>query len=71
MAEGNWPRLKVCREDTCAWAFYDRSKNRSGAWCSMAVCGNRTKARAYRARHGDAIHVHRVASSGAAIRFRR
>jgi predicted RNA-binding Zn ribbon-like protein len=51
MAEGTWERLKVCREDTCQWAFYDRSKNRSGAWCSMAVCGNRAKARAYRERH--------------------
>jgi predicted RNA-binding Zn ribbon-like protein len=51
MADGTWGRLKACREDTCQWAFYDRSKNRSGAWCSMAVCGNRAKARAYRQRH--------------------
>ena len=48
MADGTWRRLKACREDTCQWAFYDRSKNRSGTWCSMAVCGNRAKARAYR-----------------------
>ena len=52
MADGTWRRLKACREDTCQWAFYDRSKNRSGTWCSMAVCGNRAKARAYRHRHG-------------------
>ena len=32
-------------------AFYDTSKNRSAHWCSMAVCGNRAKARAYRQRH--------------------
>jgi predicted RNA-binding Zn ribbon-like protein len=51
MAEGTWGRLKACREDTCQWAFYDHSKNRSGAWCSMAVCGNRAKARTYRKRH--------------------
>jgi len=51
MAEGTWPRLKACREDTCQWAFYDRSRNRSGAWCSMEVCGNRAKARAFRERH--------------------
>ena len=49
--EGTWARLKVCADDTCIWAFYDRSKNRSGSWCSMAVCGNRAKARSYRARH--------------------
>ena len=51
MAEGTWQRLKACRADTCQWAFFDRSKNRSGTWCSMSVCGNRAKARAYRRRH--------------------
>jgi predicted RNA-binding Zn ribbon-like protein len=50
MTDGTWSRLKVCREDTCRWAYYDSSKNRSASWCSMAVCGNRAKARAYRAR---------------------
>jgi predicted RNA-binding Zn ribbon-like protein len=49
-AEGTWERLKACQEDTCRWAFVDTSKNRSRAWCSMRVCGNRTKTRAYRAR---------------------
>jgi predicted RNA-binding Zn ribbon-like protein len=52
MADGTWPRLKACRSDTCEWAFYDRSRNRSGTWCSMAVCGNRAKARSFRDRHG-------------------
>jgi predicted RNA-binding Zn ribbon-like protein len=50
MAEGTWPRLKACPEHNCLWAFYDRSRNRSGTWCDMAVCGNRAKARAYRER---------------------
>ena len=50
MAEGTWVRLKVCRSETCRWAFYDYSKNRSGAWCTMAVCGSRSKARTYRQR---------------------
>jgi predicted RNA-binding Zn ribbon-like protein len=50
-AEGTWARLKACAlHDTCEWAFYDSSKNRSGTWCDMAVCGNRAKARAYRER---------------------
>jgi predicted RNA-binding Zn ribbon-like protein len=48
--DGTWPRLKACRRDVCQWLFYDRSRNRSGVWCSMAVCGNRTKTAAYRAR---------------------
>jgi predicted RNA-binding Zn ribbon-like protein len=49
-AAGSWARLKVCSMDTCQWAFYDRSKNRSGRWCSMGVCGNRAKTRSYRDR---------------------
>jgi predicted RNA-binding Zn ribbon-like protein len=51
METGTWSRLKACRNDTCRWAFYDHSKNRSGHWCTMSVCGNRTKARQYRQRH--------------------
>jgi predicted RNA-binding Zn ribbon-like protein len=50
MADGTWARLKACRMDDCRWAFYDGSRNRSGAWCSMASCGNRAKVRAYRTR---------------------
>jgi predicted RNA-binding Zn ribbon-like protein len=50
-ADGTWPRLKACPNDTCHWAFYDRSRNRSRTWCAMSVCGNRAKARSYRARH--------------------
>jgi len=49
MVDGTWPRLKACRH--CTWAFYDYSKNRSATWCSMKICGNRLKTRAYRARH--------------------
>jgi predicted RNA-binding Zn ribbon-like protein len=49
-ANGTWARLKACSADDCQWAFYDRSKNRSGRWCSMRTCGNRTKTRAYRTR---------------------
>jgi predicted RNA-binding Zn ribbon-like protein len=47
-----WGRLKVCTNDACQWAFYDRSKNRSGKWCTMEVCGNRMKARTFRQRQG-------------------
>ena len=49
---GEWDRLKVCLSDECLWAFYDRSRNRSRHWCSMDVCGNRAKTRAYRAKRG-------------------
>jgi predicted RNA-binding Zn ribbon-like protein len=50
VADGSWSRLKACRAETCRWAFYDAARNRSRRWCSMAVCGNRTKARTYRER---------------------
>jgi predicted RNA-binding Zn ribbon-like protein len=50
IAHGTWTRLKACRDHSCAWAFYDHTKNRSGTWCTMDVCGNRAKARAYRGR---------------------
>jgi predicted RNA-binding Zn ribbon-like protein len=45
---GQWSRMKGCRK--CGYAFFDRSKNRSAAWCAMSICGNRTKNRAYRRR---------------------
>jgi hypothetical protein len=48
--DGTWKRLKACRNHDCRWSFYDYSKNRSASWCSMQLCGNRTKTRAYRAR---------------------
>jgi predicted RNA-binding Zn ribbon-like protein len=50
IASDDWRRLKVCRNDACRWVFYDTSRNRSSRWCTMALCGNRMKARAYRAR---------------------
>jgi predicted RNA-binding Zn ribbon-like protein len=52
MADGSWRRAKACRSETCRWAFVDRSRNQSRQWCSMSVCGNRAKARAFRERRG-------------------
>ena len=53
-ADGTWERLKTCPADDCHWAFYDFSRNHSRTWCSMSVCGNRAKARTYRARQPNA-----------------
>ena len=50
MADGSWRRLKACRSDTCRYAFIDNARNQSRQWCSMQVCGNREKARTFRAR---------------------
>lgn len=47
-ADGTFARLKACRN--CDWAFYDYSRNRAARWCSMSLCGNRLKTKAYRRR---------------------
>jgi predicted RNA-binding Zn ribbon-like protein len=49
-ALGGWDRLKACPAKDCQWAFFDSSRNRSRTWCSMDVCGNRSKTRRYRSR---------------------
>jgi hypothetical protein len=48
--DGSWKRFRECGAPDCRSVFYDRSKNRSGRWCTMAECGNRAKVRAYRER---------------------
>lgn len=53
VATGSWARVKLCAAQDCRWAFYDTSKSGAGRWCSMNVCGNRAKTRAYRRRHLD------------------
>lgn len=52
MRSDEWTRLKACRAERCHWAFVDHARNRSRAWCSMSVCGNRKKAQRFRERHG-------------------
>lgn len=48
--DGSWERFRECGSPDCRSVFYDRSKNHSGRWCTMAECGNRAKVRAYRDR---------------------
>ena len=43
-------RLRMCASEECHWVFFDRSKPANRRWCNSAVCGNRQKTRAYRAR---------------------
>jgi predicted RNA-binding Zn ribbon-like protein len=52
MRNESWSRLKACRN--CGYAFWDASRNRSAAWCSMQLCGNRLKVQRYRSRHASA-----------------
>ncbi|HEX4246492.1 MAG TPA: CGNR zinc finger domain-containing protein [Pseudonocardia sp.] len=49
-----WRRLKICRNDRCGTAFYDRSRNNSGVWHNVHRCGNAANLRASRARRRSA-----------------
>lgn len=55
--QGKLGRVKLCGGDDCRWAFYDSSRNGSRQWCSMEVCGNRQKARTFRARREEHEHA--------------
>jgi predicted RNA-binding Zn ribbon-like protein len=45
LAKSSPGRLRPCANDECRLFLIDRSKAGSARWCSMAVCGNRMKAR--------------------------
>jgi predicted RNA-binding Zn ribbon-like protein len=42
--------IRACNGSVCSLLFLDRTKAHGRRWCSMAVCGNRAKAAAHRAR---------------------
>jgi predicted RNA-binding Zn ribbon-like protein len=42
--------IRACEGSVCSLLFLDRTKAHGRRWCSMAVCGNRAKAAAHRAR---------------------
>jgi predicted RNA-binding Zn ribbon-like protein len=44
--------IRSCEGSACTLVFLDRTKAHARRWCSMAVCGNRAKAAAHRARKG-------------------
>ena len=41
--------IRACADEGCRWLFLDTSKNHSRRWCDMKICGNRTKARRFKA----------------------
>ncbi|GGN92834.1 hypothetical protein GCM10011579_091120 [Streptomyces albiflavescens] len=46
-------RLRPCANPECRRFLLDRSKTNKARWCSMAVCGNRMKARRHYQRTRD------------------
>ena len=53
--------IRSCEGSACCLMFLDRTKGHARRWCSMAVCGNRAKVEAHRARtarkRGQAGHA--------------
>jgi predicted RNA-binding Zn ribbon-like protein len=45
LAQHSPGRLRPCANDECRLFLIDRSKANAARWCSMALCGNRMKAR--------------------------
>jgi predicted RNA-binding Zn ribbon-like protein len=54
IAEGPRARLRLCANPQCGLFFYDDSRTRRRRWCSMAVCGNRSKVAAFARKHASA-----------------
>lgn len=54
IAEGASARLRMCANALCGLFFYDDSRTRRRRWCSMAVCGNRSKVAAFARKHTSA-----------------
>lgn len=51
--DGSFRRLRECSAPDCTTVFFDRSRNRTAKWCSMAACGNRSKVRRFRERERE------------------
>lgn len=47
----NVQQVRACANPDCRWLFMDTSKNHTRRWCDMKLCGNRIKARRYKASH--------------------
>jgi predicted RNA-binding Zn ribbon-like protein len=43
--------VKKCQNPACVLFFYDTTKNHARHWCSMSLCGNRSKVAAHYHRH--------------------
>jgi predicted RNA-binding Zn ribbon-like protein len=58
IAEGPRASLRLCANPHCGLFFYDTSRTHRRRWCSMAVCGNRSKVAAFARKHTSARHAH-------------
>ena len=54
LQEGDLRRLRRCSNPECILFFYDTSKSATRAWCSLDLCGNKLRVRAFREREKSA-----------------
>jgi predicted RNA-binding Zn ribbon-like protein len=57
IVEGAGARIRVCANPRCGLFFYDASRTHRRRWCSMAVCGNRSKVAAFARKHPSTRHL--------------
>jgi len=55
VAEGSRAPLRLCANPQCGLFFYDKSRTHRRRWCSMSLCGNRSKVATFARRH-SAVH---------------
>ena len=51
LTSGAMEKVRACAKPDCRWLFLDTSKNHTRRWCDMKLCGNRMKARRFKAQH--------------------
>jgi predicted RNA-binding Zn ribbon-like protein len=50
VCDQDFANIKACEGHRCTLVFADHSRRRARRWCSMAICGNRSKQAAHRDR---------------------
>jgi predicted RNA-binding Zn ribbon-like protein len=50
VCEEDFAHVKACEGPRCTLMFADHTRGHARRWCSMAICGNRAKVAAHRAR---------------------
>jgi predicted RNA-binding Zn ribbon-like protein len=54
VSEEDFTQVKACEGPKCTLLFADHTRGHARRWCSMAICGNRAKVAAHRARLKEA-----------------
>ena len=55
VCDEDFVHVKACEGPTCTLLFADHTRGHARRWCSMALCGNRAKQAAHRARQKTSI----------------